>query len=243
MTCSIIAAMDILEGQIVRLKQGNFAHLITYDKGIHDYASIFLDLGIKTVQLIDVNAAKTGKLKALSTIRELSTYGMHIHYGGGIRSLADAKACLDAGAHRVITGTAAIQNPSFLQELINTIGADRVILALDIYDYKVAIIGWTDSSDLTLEQALAFAQANSVRHILMTDINRDGMQQGVNGEFYGDLAKHYPQINMIAAGGVTTPNDILQLKRHHINQIVVGRALYEDDQFRCWIKERMIYDS
>jgi phosphoribosylformimino-5-aminoimidazole carboxamide ribotide isomerase len=239
MTCSVIAAMDILDGRIVRLKQGNFAHVITYDKSIQDCASIFLDLGIKTVQLIDVNAAKTGKLNALSTIRELSSYGMHIHYGGGIRSLADAKVCLDAGAHRVITGTAAIKNPAFLHELITTCGTDKVILALDIYDYKVAIIGWTDSSDLTLENALAFAQANSVRHILMTDINRDGMQQGVNAEFYGDLANQYPQINIIAAGGVTTPHDIQQLKQHNINQIVVGRALYEDALFRGWIKDNL----
>lgn len=239
MTCSIIAAMDILDGKIVRLKQGNFAHIITYPKSLQEYASLFSDLGIKTVQLIDVNAAKTGKLNALSTIRELSNYGMHIHYGGGIRSLADAKACLEAGAHRVITGTAAVKNPAFLQELIATFGTDKVILALDIYDYKVAIIGWTDSSDLTLEKALAFAQANSVSHILMTDINRDGMRQGVNAEFYGDLANQYPQINIIAAGGVSIPNDIHQLKQHNIKQIVVGRALYEDDQFRGWVKDNI----
>lgn len=248
MSISVIAALDVFNGQVVRLKQGSFENVITYEKNIQDTAAEFLELGIRHVQLIDVYAAKNGKFTAQSMIRELSQFGMQIQYGGGIRSLADAKMCFEAGAHRIITGTAAIKNPKLLQEFIATYGANRVILAVDTDGDQVAICGWTDTAELVLENVLEFASQHSVRQILMTDISRDGMRQGVYAPFYGSLVNRYPQINFIAAGGVTTPNDIIQLRQHNVHQVVVGRALYEDLNFCLWLKKNLhgcggIYDS
>jgi phosphoribosylformimino-5-aminoimidazole carboxamide ribotide isomerase len=218
----IIPAIDLWNGTVVRFKQGSPSQATCYPESPQSYGKKFIEAGFKRIQLIDISAAKSGKFSCFSLIQSLREMGLCIQYGGGIRSLKEAHDCFQAGVERLIIGTAAFTQPQLLQQLLMTFGKEKIVLALDLFKGEVAIHGWT--------QKIPAARAvypEGIFHLQVTDITRDGMQQGVDPSLYGSLKKQHPKLNIIAAGGVTTIHDIQLLSEQQIEEVVVGKAFYE----------------
>lgn len=230
----IIPAIDLIEGKVVRLRQGDSSNQIHYDGSPVEFGKRFLSWGLNTVQLIDISGAKAGKLTQLDTLKELAQLGLQIHYGGGIRTKDDAKACFEAGASRILVGTAVWKNRELLGEWISLFGGDKIILALDLKEGKVSIEGWETMVQKEIEPTL---KTNGLSSVLLTDIDSDGMNKGHQSEMIRNLASTYPHLTWIAAGGIYQPQDLLELEKRGIHRMVVGRALYENQTMIDWIAE------
>lgn len=233
MNFTIYPAIDIREGRVVRLLQGDYAQETSYSDNPLEVAKNYREAGAQWLHLVDLDAAKVGTY----TLREMAgfmqkTFGLKIQSGGGIRSREDIELLVDAGMDRVVVGTLAIRQPELIAESIQQFGADRITVALDTRQdqngiWQLPVKGWTETSEKNLFQMLDFYQACGLKHLLCTDIARDGMLSGLNNDLYGDIAKRYPGISVQASGGVKTLEDIRDAKAAGAGGAILGRALLE----------------
>ncbi len=233
MNFEIYPAIDIREGRVVRLLQGDYAQETSYSDNPLEVAKNYRDAGAQWLHLVDLDAAKAGTY----TLREMAgfmqkTFGLKIQSGGGIRSREDIELLVNAGMDRVVVGTLAIKQPELIAECIRQLGAERITVALDTRQYEngiwqLPIKGWTEQSEKNLFEMLDFYQDSGLRHLLCTDIARDGMLSGLNNDLYRDIAKRYPDIAVQASGGVKTLQDIHDAKAAGTGGAILGRALLE----------------
>ena len=233
MNFEIYPAIDIREGRVVRLLQGDYAQETSYSDNPLEVAKSYRDAGAQWLHLVDLDAAKVGTY----TLREMAdfmqkTFGLKIQSGGGIRSREDIELLVNAGMDRVVVGTLAIKQPELIAECIRQLGAERITVALDTRQYEngiwqLPIKGWTEQSEKNLFEMLDFYQDSGLRHLLCTDIARDGMLSGLNNDLYRDIAKRYPDIAVQASGGVKTLQDIHDAKAAGTGGAILGRALLE----------------
>jgi phosphoribosylformimino-5-aminoimidazole carboxamide ribotide isomerase len=233
MNFTIYPAIDIREGRVVRLLQGDYAQETSYSDNPLEVAKNYRDAGAQWLHLVDLDAAKVGTY----TLREMAgfmqkTFGLKIQSGGGIRSREDIDSLVNAGMDRVVVGTLAIREPELVADCIKQFGAERITVALDTRQddngvWQLPVKGWTETSEKNLFQMLDFYQACGLKHLLCTDIARDGMLSGLNNDLYGDIAKRYPDISVQASGGVKTLEDIRDAKAAGAGGAILGRALLE----------------
>ena len=233
MNFEIYPAIDIREGRVVRLLQGDYAQETSYSDNPLEVAKNYRDAGAQWLHLVDLDAAKAGTY----TLREMAgfmqkTFGLKIQSGGGIRSREDIELLVNAGMDRVVVGTLAIKQPELIAECIRQLGAERITVALDTRQdengiWQLPIKGWTEQSEKNLFEMLDFYQDSGLRHLLCTDIARDGMLSGLNNDLYRDIAKRYPDIAVQASGGVKTLQDIHDAKAAGTGGAILGRALLE----------------
>lgn len=233
MIFNIYPAIDIREGRVVRLLQGDYAQETSYSDNPLEVAKSYREAGAQWLHLVDLDAAKIGTY----TLREMAgfmqkTLGLKIQSGGGIRSREDIELLVDAGMDRVVVGTLAIRQPELIADCIRQFGAERITVALDTRQdengiWQLPVKGWTETSEKNLFEMLDFYQACSLKHLLCTDIARDGMLSGLNNDLYGDIAKRYPDISVQASGGVKTLQDIRDAKAAGASGAILGRALLE----------------
>ena len=233
MNFTIYPAIDIREGRVVRLLQGDYAQETFYSDNPLEVAKNYRDAGAQWLHLVDLDAAKVGTY----TLREMAgfmqkTFGLKIQSGGGIRSREDIDSLVNAGLNRVVVGTLAIREPGLVADCIKQYGADRITVALDTRQddngvWQLPVKGWTETSEKNLFEMLDFYQACGLRHLLCTDIARDGMLSGLNNDLYGDIANRYPEISVQASGGVKTLQDIRDAKAAGAGGAILGRALLE----------------
>jgi phosphoribosylformimino-5-aminoimidazole carboxamide ribotide isomerase len=223
----IIPAIDLLDGQAVRLQKGDYEKKTVYNTDPVEEAAKFKSAGFTHIHVVDLNGAKSGRFENLPIIKRIiSELGLSVQTGGGVRSLDDIHLLLNAGLNGIICSSMTVKKPD---DWLSAVQAhpDKMILGLDLKDGKMAYGGWLETSDAPIEEFLNPMTEAGLQTILSTDIARDGMLSGPNIEMYADLQKRFPRLNWIASGGVSSIEDLQNLKDHQLYGVVVGKAYYE----------------
>jgi len=223
----VLPAIDLMNGDIVRLTQGDFSRKSRYSVSPVEAVQRWKEVGFSMVHIVSLDGAKDGTSLYQDIFPAIVREGVDIQFGGGIRSVEQIGRYFELGVRRVIVGTHAVSSDSFWGEAVERFGSDRLVLALDIKDGFVATNGWAVTSDQTFGQAIERIGIDLVKHVLVTDIRRDGGLSGIDVGFYRDLLEAYPGLNMIPAGGVTGAEDLERLEEIGVREVVVGKALYE----------------
>ena len=225
----VLPAIDIKNGNCVRLKEGNFKNVKVYNDSPIEQANHFKNIGFDFIHIVDLDGALNGKRVNIKIIDEIINLGINVQLGGGIRSISDIKNLIDIGVQRVIVSTAAIENDNFLSEVLNKINEKNITLALDFRVINgipfLASKGWTFQTKINLYE---FIKDNMIENILATDINKDGLLSGPNLKIYKEMTKLFPDLNIIGSGGISSLEDIDSLSKININECVVGKAIYEN---------------
>ena len=221
----IYPAIDLFDGKAVRLYKGDYAQMTVYSDDPVSVALDFQNSGARWIHLVDLQGAKSGNTDNLSTIRAIQkATNLRCEVGGGIRNMETVETYLNAGVDRVILGTAAVTDNTFLQEAVQRWG-EKIAVGIDIKDGFVAIKGWTEKSLLTAEEFFRHVQSIGVRTCICTDISRDGAMQGANHALYRSLSQTY-DMDIIASGGVSTLEDVKILARLGLHGAIIGKAYY-----------------
>ena len=221
----IFPAIDLYGGQAVRLYQGDYQQMTVYDPEPLHTVRQFEKAGATHLHLVDLEGAKTGRTTNLPVISALAKEtDRFIQVGGGIRSMETIERYLTAGVSRVILGTAAVQNPSFVAEAVKQYG-EKIAVGVDVKDGKVAIHGWTETADITCDDFCQSMQGMGVATIICTDISKDGAMQGTNHSLYQHLSQTV-SMQIIASGGVSSLEDIIALRDAGVYGAIIGKAYY-----------------
>lgn len=221
----LFPAIDLIGGCAVRLVKGDYAQKTVYSENPGEVARSFAAAGAKYLHVVDLEGAKDGGTPNLETIRNIvETGGLLVEVGGGIRSEEVIQKYLDAGVFRVILGTAAVQNPAFLEEMVQKYG-EKIAVGVDIKDGMVAIKGWTEVSSESCFDFCEKLQKIGVKTIICTDISKDGLLSGTNLELYKELSEKF-SVDIVASGGVTTLDDVKKLADMGLYGAILGKALY-----------------
>ena len=226
----IIPAIDILDGQVVRLQQGDYAQKTVYSDDPIKQAHLFVKQGAEFLHVVDLNGACDGVMKNRDTIFEIARNSdVSIQVGGGIRSTEDIAALLDAGVSRVIISTAALNDMFFLKHVIEMFGADRIVVSVDVRDGSACMSGWTRSVAQSVEQVLISLKEAGLHYIVYTDISRDGMQMAPNFAATREAITY--GFSVIASGGVSSKEDVEELRDMQVYGCIIGKKVYEDPLF------------
>ena len=224
----IFPAIDLYRGQAVRLLQGDYDKLTVYSADPAAVAVSFRQQGAEYLHIVDLEGARDGGTPNYGTVcRIIRESGLNTEIGGGIRSLETITRYLDAGARRVILGTAAVADPELLEQALSLFG-DRIAVGADLKDGQPAVRGWRETGAETAETFLARLRKAGVSTVICTDISRDGAMQGTNRELYRKLSED-TGLRLIASGGVSTLEDVRALKEMGLYGAIIGKALYTGD--------------
>ena len=221
----IFPAIDLYEGKAVRLYKGDYAQMTVYSEHPEEVAEDFRAQGATHIHLVDLEGARSGKTPNLETaLRLRETSGLFCEIGGGIRSMETAEKYLERGMDRVILGTAAAEDEDFLRAAVKHYG-ERIAVGVDIRDGMVAVRGWTEKSGLDFRSFCERMEGLGVRTLICTDISRDGAMRGTNRELYRELSGRLG-VNITASGGVSTLEDVRELRRMNLYGAIIGKAYY-----------------
>lgn len=241
----IIPALDLIEGQVVRLFQGDYGQVTEYKVDPAAQFNLYHQGGANWLHLVDLTGAKDTQARQLSLIEKLlKSTPANVQIGGGVRTEQDVADLLNAGAKRVVIGSTAVKQPEMVKGWMEKYGAEHIVLALDINiddngNRIVAVSGWQEDSGVTIEALLEDFLKVGLKHVLCTDISRDGTLAGSNVELYVDLCRQYPQVQFQSSGGIGSLDDIAALKGSGVAGVIVGRALLDgkftaEQAFTCW---------
>jgi phosphoribosylformimino-5-aminoimidazole carboxamide ribotide isomerase len=236
----IIPAIDLFQGKCVRLKQGDYEQMTIYSDNPVDLALRFEDAGIRRLHLVDLEGARKRYVIHAGILKEITRKtSLLVDFGGGVRTLEEVNEIFDSGARMITVGSIAATDPDRFQEWMNRYGAKNFILGADTMNNKIAISGWTDVTEINLHEYIEKYARLGVKQILSTDISRDGMLEGIAVDFYSALSSHFPGLDFIASGGVTSLYDIIELDRVGVYGAVVGKAYYDGritlDELQTWM--------
>ena len=221
-------AIDMKNGQCVRLRQGAFKDITIYSDAPEKVAAHWQEKGASFLHLVDLDGALAGYSVNEEVIRRIAdTVSIPIEIGGGIRSKEAVERMLDLGVRRVIIGTKAAEHPEFLRDMVRTFGEEAIVAGVDAKDGMVAVEGWEKVSSLTASDLCLTMKEYGVRHIVYTDISRDGMLSGPNVEATRKLTEE-TGLDIIASGGVSCMEDLKGLHEAGIRGAIIGKALYEN---------------
>jgi len=224
-------AIDLLEGRVVRLHKGAFDAVTDYGDDPVAVAEAFGEAGASWVHVVDLAGARDGARRQTETIRAICQTGLRVQTGGGVRSAEDVESLLAIGVERVIIGSLAVTDAPRVRDWIETYGAGRITLALDVKrlggSYRPALQGWTDMMMTTLPEVIASYDGSGLKHALVTDISRDGDLSGPNLALYADLLDRHPSVDWQASGGVSSLADIEAVRELGMAGAITGKALYE----------------
>ena len=224
----IFPAIDLYEGKAVRLYKGDYAQMTVYSEHPEEIGEAFAAAGATHAHLVDLEGAKTGETPNLETVLRIrEKAGLFCEIGGGIRSMDTVKRYLESGLDRVILGTAAVEDPAFLDSALSRYG-ERIAVGVDIRDGFVAIRGWTEKSTLPFLNFCRDMSGRGVKTLICTDISRDGAMRGTNRELYRELKKEL-NLDITASGGVSTLEDVESLRRMELYGAIIGKAYYTGD--------------
>lgn len=224
----IYPAIDIKDGKCVRLKQGQFDQVTIYDEDPLKVAIQWVKAGASYLHLVDLDGALTGESSNHKIIRKIAqTIPIPVQVGGGIRSIKDIDQALSSGIQRVILGTVAIQNPTFVEEAIVQFGSTHIVVGIDAKNGKVAIEGWEKISKFPTIETCLYMKKLGVDTIIYTDISKDGMMLGPNIEATQELL-FKTNMNIIASGGVTKIRDLEKLQQIGVAGAIIGKSLYQN---------------
>jgi phosphoribosylformimino-5-aminoimidazole carboxamide ribotide isomerase len=228
----IIPAIDLLGGRCVRLYQGDFQRVTTYEQDPVELAGHYRAAGPRILHVVDLDGARTGVPANLETIRRLAgESGMLIQTGGGIRNEATLDSLLQAGAARIVIGSIAVTDPSLAAAWLERAGPERLVLAFDVRcddrETRIATHGWQETTCRSLWEIADQYIALGARHLLCTDVGRDGTLAGTNLALYAECARRYPQARWQASGGLGSAADLSALAATGVASVITGRALLD----------------
>lgn len=228
----IIPAIDILDGKVVRLREGDYKQVTSYDVTLEEMIEKYKSNGTEFIHIIDLNGAKGDFSNQKFLFDIINKTSIKIQYGGGVRSIDKVKELIDAGIHRIIVGTQAITNADFLPELSKEVCGkekcqDQVVVAIDVLDEVIKYSGWMESSPIKLMDYVDKCLNLGFFRFLCTDIDKDGKLGGAGVNLYKKLLDHSPFIKLIASGGVSSMKDVEELQKIKVESCVVGKAIYE----------------
>ena len=231
MSLNVIPAIDLRGGKVVRLKQGDYAQQTTYDADPRELAQRYASAGATWLHLVDLDGARSGNLDNLAVIESIAADGMRIQAGGGVRSEDDLARLFSAGVSRVVLGSVAIRDPELVADWLTRYGAEQLTIALDTRQvdgrWALPSAGWTEMETRTLDELAPWYAGKGARHLLCTDIDRDGMLAGFNLDLYRHLAETVPHLAVQASGGVRSLDDIRAAREAGAQGVILGRALLE----------------
>ena len=222
----LFPAIDIKDGKVVRLRQGNYDDMKVYDLDPIEVAASYKEAGAEWMHVVDLDGAKTGKSMNFGVISDIvKSTSLNVEVGGGIRDAERIRNYLNAGAKRVILGTASIENPDFTKLMLQEY-SDYVAIGVDARDGYVAIHGWRQITSMKSEDFCSRLADAGCKYIIYTDISKDGLLQGTNLEAYSNLSK-LKGVNITASGGISSIDELKTLKSYNIYGAIIGKALYE----------------
>lgn len=225
---TIIPAIDIIDGKCVRLTKGDYDQKKVYADNPLDMALQFEAAGLTRLHVVDLDGAKAGKVinwKVLETLA--SQTNMQIDFGGGVKTIDDVTSILDAGAKWVTIGSLAVKQPDLLSVWLEQFGAEKFFIGADVLNGEIKIGGWLEGTSLNIYDFLQDMVQRGITHIFCTDISKDGAMQGPSIQLYKDIMHKFPQIQLVASGGVTVYEDLEQLREIGCKGVIVGKAIYE----------------
>lgn len=224
----LIPAIDIIGGQCVRLTKGEYDSKKVYDNDPASVAQRFEKLGFKRLHVVDLDGAKSKHIVNDETLQRISrTTQLTIDFGGGIKTQEDVEKAFQAGAKMVTIGSLAVTNPVLCETWIKQYGAERIVLGADARNGKISINGWKEDSELDLMEFIDAYYQKGIRNVLCTEISHDGTLEGPAIDLYKDIMKRFPDLHLIASGGVSCMQDIEELEAAGIPAVVFGKAIYE----------------
>lgn len=224
----VIPAIDLKDGQAVRLYKGDYNQKTVYSNNPEELAKEFETMGAKWLHVVDLDGAKDGKCINLETIKKIKqTTNMALELGGGIRNMETVALYLDeVGIDRVILGTAALNDPKFLKEAIGKYGAKKIVVGVDVKNGYVSTSGWLKISDVPYLDFIKELEKMGVEYIVVTDISKDGTLQGPNFKMYEQITS-VSKINFVVSGGIKDKQNILDVAKKDYYACIVGKAYYE----------------
>ena len=228
MNIELIPAIDIIDGKCVRLTKGDYDQKKIYNENPVEVAQHFESLGFKRLHVVDLDGAKSKHIVNDDVLRAITAAtSLVVDFGGGIKTEEDIEKAFDAGAAMVTVGSIAVTNPQLFLNWIEQYGAERLILGADVRNGKISINGWKEDSSEDLLPFLKQYTDKGVRNVLCTEISKDGTLQGSAIDLYQQIMKAYPDMHLIASGGVSCNDDIRALETADIPAVVFGKAFYE----------------
>jgi phosphoribosylformimino-5-aminoimidazole carboxamide ribotide isomerase len=224
----IIPAIDIIDGKCVRLSQGDYAQKTVYNENPLEVAKQFENAGLKYLHLVDLDGAKAKKVVNWKVLEAITSQtNLKVDFGGGLRTTQDVQTVFNCGAKQITAGSIAVNNRETVLVWISEFGSEKIILGADAKNGRIATHGWLDDSGLDAIEFIAGYQQEGIQYVVCTDIAKDGMLEGPSIELYKQILKKNPELKLIASGGVSSINDLKELKEIGCEAAIVGKAIYE----------------
>lgn len=225
----VIPAIDIIDGNVVRLEEGKYESSKSYATSVLEQAKLYEKSGFTWIHIVDLIGSKTGDISVKNILKDIkSNTNLKIEFGGGIRSIADVENLLNIGIDRIIVGSLSIKDRKLFEKMVNQFGADKFVVAADVQNEEIKVKGWTESTDIKLSDHIIYCMNLGLTTYLITDISKDGMLQGPNFALYKKIQTSFPSLNVIVSGGISNINDIKKVKEDNYYAVVVGKAIYEN---------------
>ena len=224
----IIPAIDIIDGKCVRLTQGDYTQKKIYNERPLEVAMQFEDAGLKRLHLVDLDGAKAGSVKNWKVLELLAgKTNLIIDFGGGIKTSKDVDIVLESGAAMATVGSVAVKNEKDFLGWITQYGADKFLLGADVKDEKIAVGGWLETTDIWVYDFIRKYMDQGIKQVFCTDVSKDGKLEGPSLSLYQDIITEFPKLEFIASGGVSSVQDLEDLKSIGCSGAIVGKAIYE----------------
>jgi len=225
----IIPAIDIINGQCVRLTKGDYDTKKVYNEDPLEVAKSFEDAGIEFLHVVDLDGAKASHIVNYKVLESIAgKTNLKIDFGGGLKSDNDLRIAFESGANQITGGSIAVKNPKVFETWIAKYGSDKIILGADCNNEKIAISGWQEESDLEVIQFIRDYQTKGVSYVICTDISKDGMLEGPSFDLYKRILNDVEGIKLIASGGISKFSELPQLAEMGCEGVIVGKAIYEN---------------
>lgn len=224
-----IPGLDILDGKLVRLEKGDYKSQKIYSENPFEIVERFAECGFGLIHLVDLSGSRDGRISSIELLKKIkSELKIKIQFGGGIRSLEDAIKLIETGVDKLVIGSISISNKNEFERIIQNVGGEKVITAVDTENELVRIKGWTESSQLNIYDHMSYCLSKDIITFLCTDIKRDGMLSGPNVDLYKKLKDKFPKAKIIASGGMSSLDDLKKLISLDLYGAVIGKAIYEN---------------
>ena len=225
----IIPAIDIIDGKCVRLTEGDYAQKTIYNENPLEVAKAFEAAGIQRLHLVDLDGAKAGAVKNWKVLESIAlNTKLVIDFGGGIKTDEDVALVFERGASLATIGSIAVANPTLFLSWVNKYGAEKFFLGADVKDNLIAVNGWMQTSTITIESFLTDYLAHGITNIFCTDVSKDGRLEGPSIKLYQSLIQLFPNLKLVASGGVSSLQDLETLDAIGCAGAIVGKAIYEN---------------
>lgn len=224
----IIPAIDIIDGKCVRLTKGDYSTKKIYNENPLDIAKQFEDHGIQYLHVVDLDGAKSKHIVNHKVLERIcSNTNLSIDFGGGLKTNEDLKIAFESGAKQITGGSIAVKQADTFRSWIDIYGSEKIILGADCIDRKIATSGWLETSQLDVVDFIKAYEKDGIHYVICTDISKDGMLQGTSNKLYKEIIDK-TKVKLIASGGVSSIDDLLQLKEIGCEGAIIGKAIYEE---------------